>query len=77
MRDSYRNLRDGLTNRQTQARSTAVAKEHYDVGNELYRQMLDPTMTYTSGLWAPGYTLEDAQNAKYDLITRRLGLRPG
>lgn len=77
IRHGYRYIRDRLTNRQTRARSTTVAEEHYDAGNELYRLMLDPTLTYTSGVWAPGYTLEDAQNAKYDLIARKLGLKPG
>jgi cyclopropane-fatty-acyl-phospholipid synthase len=75
--DRYRYYRDLLTNRQTRSRSTTVATEHYDVGNELYRRMLDPTLTYTSGIWAHGYTLEDAQNAKYDLIARKLGLKVG
>jgi len=73
----YRYYRDLLINRQNRTRSSTVAKEHYDVGNELYRRMLDPTLTYTSGVWAPGFTLEDAQNAKYDLIARKLGLKPG
>jgi cyclopropane-fatty-acyl-phospholipid synthase len=74
---TYRHLRDLLTNRQTRERSPTVAEEHYDAGNELYRRMLDPTLTYTCGIWAPGYTLEDAQNAKYDLLCRKLGLQPG
>src|SRR4051794_39652857 len=39
--------------------------------------MLDPTLTYTSGVWGPGFSLEDAQNAKYDLIARKLNLQPG
>ncbi|MFI5347500.1 MAG: FAD-dependent oxidoreductase [Elusimicrobiota bacterium] len=77
LRHGYRSMRDRLTNRQTRTRSTTVAEEHYDAGNELYRLMLDPTMTYTSGVWAPGYTLEDAQNAKYDLLARKLDLKPG
>lgn len=77
MREGYRSVRDRLTNRQTRTRSRTVAERHYDAGNELYRLMLDPTLTYTSGVWAPGYTLEDAQNAKYDLIARKLGLQPG
>jgi cyclopropane-fatty-acyl-phospholipid synthase len=77
MRNAYRAARDRLTNRQTRTRSHTVAEKHYDAGNELYRLMLDPTLTYTSGVWAPGYTLEDSQNAKYDLIARKLGLKPG
>ena len=75
--NSFRYVRDAITNRQTRTRSTTVAEEHYDAGNELYRRMLDPTMTYTSGVFAPGYTLEDAQNAKYDLLCRKLDLKPG
>lgn len=77
LKDRYRYYRDLLTNRQTRVRAMKVAEEHYDAGNELYRRMLDPTLTYTSGVWAKGYTLEDAQNAKYDLIARKLGLKPG
>jgi cyclopropane-fatty-acyl-phospholipid synthase len=77
IRHAYRYYRDLLFNRQTRTRSNTVAEEHYDAGNELYRRMLDPTMTYTSGVWAKGFTLEDAQNAKYDLIARKLGLKPG
>ncbi len=76
-KNAYRYSRDVLTNRQTRTRSKKVAEEHYDAGNELYRRMLDPTLTYTSGVWADGYTLEDAQNAKYDLIARKLRLKPG
>lgn len=76
-RYAYRYLRDRFTNRQTRTRSKTVALEHYDAGNELYRQMLDPTMTYTSGVWGDGFTLEDAQNAKYDLLARKLKLKPG
>lgn len=76
-RHSARHVRDAITNRQTRTRSTKVAEEHYDAGNELYRRMLDPTMTYTSGVFAPGFTLEDAQNAKYDLLCRKLDLKPG
>ncbi len=76
-RKTFRYLRDALTNRQTIARSTKVAKEHYDVGNVLYSHQLGPTMAYTSGVFAPGYTLEDAQNAKHDLLCRKMGLKPG
>ena len=40
---------------------------HYDLGNEFYKLWLDPTMTYSSGLYkSPNDTLEQAQNNKYD-----------
>jgi cyclopropane-fatty-acyl-phospholipid synthase len=77
LKQGYRYYRARLTNRQTRGLSKNVAVEHYDVGNELYRRMLDPTLTYTSGVWADGFDLEDAQNAKYDLIARKLNLKPG
>lgn len=74
---TFRNLRDSVLNRQTRTRSPKVAKEHYDAGNELYRRMLDATMTYTSGVYGEGFDLQDAQNAKYDLLCRKLDLKPG
>ena len=77
LRKTARLLRDVLTNRQTVSRATKVAKEHYDVGNVLYGHQLGPTLAYTSGVFAPGYTLEDAQNAKHDLLCRKMGLKPG
>ena len=39
--------------------------------------MLDPGMNYTSGYWAHASTLAEAQQAKLDLICRKLELRPG
>ncbi|MBY0371359.1 FAD-dependent oxidoreductase [bacterium] len=74
---AYRHTRDALLNRQNRSRALMVAQTHYDAGNGLYRLMLDPTLTYTSGIWAPGFDLEDSQNAKYDLIAKKIGLRPG
>lgn len=51
---------------------------HYDLGNDLFEQFLDPTLTYSSALFLePGMTLEQAQRAKYDRICRKLGLTPG
>jgi len=50
---------------------------HYDLGNEFYRLWLDPTMTYSSGLYdVPDATLEDAQIAKYRRIVERLDIQP-
>ncbi len=61
----------------TRARSSADIQSHYDVGNALYRAMLGPTMTYSCGYWAGAATLEEAQDAKHELICRKLGLAPG
>jgi cyclopropane-fatty-acyl-phospholipid synthase len=51
---------------------------HYDLGNQFYRQWLDPSMTYSAALFAEdGQDLEAAQQAKYRAVARDLGLRPG
>jgi len=70
-------LRARLSNLQSVARAWQVGREHYDLGNDLYEAMLDPTMAYSCGYWAQARTLEEAQQAKLDLICRKLGLQPG
>jgi cyclopropane-fatty-acyl-phospholipid synthase len=48
------------------------------VSNDFYRLVLGPTMTYSCGYWAEdGFSLDDAQEAKYELICRKLGLEEG
>jgi cyclopropane-fatty-acyl-phospholipid synthase len=64
----------------TKARDRAVIAHHYDLSNEFYALLLDPTMAYSSAYWTcadPDYTLEDAQRDKLDLICRKLDLSPG
>ncbi len=53
---------------------------HYDLSNEFYELVLDPHLAYSCAYWTsddPGYTLEDAQRDKLDLVCRKLGLAPG
>ncbi len=51
---------------------------HYDLGNDFYGLWLDPTMSYSSGLFQPGIDdLEHAQQAKYELVADALDLEPG
>ena len=46
---------------------------HYDLGNDFYQLMLDPTMTYSCGIFASeDSTLEEASLAKYDRIIDQL-----
>ena len=54
-----------------------VAERHYDLGNDLFEAMLDRRMVYTCGYWAEAETLDAAQEAKLDLVCRKLGLQPG
>jgi cyclopropane-fatty-acyl-phospholipid synthase len=64
--------------RHSRARDAAAISYHYDVSNEFYRMVLGPSMTYSCAVWpSEDATLEEAQAAKYDLICRKLGLRPG
>ncbi|EGK69853.1 Cyclopropane fatty acyl phospholipid synthase [Methyloversatilis universalis FAM5] len=66
-----------LLNRQTPRRAWQVGERHYDLGNDFYAAMLDPRMTYTCGYWQDAGDLASAQEAKLELICRKLGLRPG
>ena len=66
-----------LLRRNSRAGARRNIADHYDLGNDFFALMLDPTMTYSSGVWdRPGCTLEEAQVRKLDLLCRRLRLRP-
>ena len=54
-----------------------VGEKHYDIGNDLYKRMLDPRMIYSCGYWREAETLDAAQEAKLDLICRKIGLKEG
>ncbi|WP_354065477.1 cyclopropane fatty acyl phospholipid synthase [Devosia sp. 2618] len=56
---------------------TEVGEKHYDIGNELYAAMLDKRMIYSCGYWKDATDLDAAQEAKLDLICRKIGLQPG
>ena len=67
-----------LFNRQNRRRAWQVGKAHYDLGNDFYAAMLDPRMAYSCGWWQGGARdLAQAQEAKLDLVCRKLGLQPG
>lgn len=70
-------LKDRFLNRQSLSRAFEVGEKHYDRGNDLFRVMLDPTLTYTCGYWTDAATLEEAQRAKLDLVCRKIGLTSG
>ena len=57
-----------------------VGQKHYDAGNDLYSAMLDSRLAYTCGYWSgnpPAGGLEEAQEAKLELVCRKIGLKPG
>ena len=67
-----------VMNQQSIRRAFASAQHHYDIGNELYEAMLDRRMLYTCALWSTGArTLEEAQEAKLELVCKKIGLRAG
>jgi len=66
-----------IINLQKKSRAYEVGKKHYDVGNELYKRMLDKKMNYSCGYWKNTKNLDKAQIAKLDLICKKVGLRPG
>ncbi len=71
-------LKARVLNLQTLRRAFGNGQHHYDIGNDLYEAMLDRRMMYTCALWTTGArTLEEAQDAKLDLVCRKVGLRPG
>ncbi len=70
-------LRAWFLNLQTARRASVVGKRHYDLGNDLFHAMLGRRMVYSCGYWREARELDAAQEAKLDLVCRKLGLRPG
>jgi cyclopropane-fatty-acyl-phospholipid synthase len=70
-------LKEKVLNRQSISRAFEVGEKHYDIGNDLYTRMLDKRLTYSCGYWKDAKTLDEAQEAKLDLICRKIGLKAG
>lgn len=64
-------------NAQRKSKAFEIGERHYDVGNDLYKHMLDPRMVYTCGYWKDATDLASAQEAKLDLVCKKIGLKPG
>jgi cyclopropane-fatty-acyl-phospholipid synthase len=61
--------------RHTKTRDADAISHHYDVGNDFYRLVLGPSMTYSCAYFADDQTsLEQAQASKHDLVCRKLGM---
>jgi cyclopropane-fatty-acyl-phospholipid synthase len=69
-------IRAEVMNVAARSRAFQIGERHYDKGNELFRHMLDRRMIYSCGYWQNADNLDDAQEAKLDLICRKLRLRP-
>lgn len=69
-----------IFNLQSVSRAFQVGEEHYDIGNDLYKEMLGKSMAYTCGYWSgtpKAQSLDEAQFAKFDLVCRKLNLQKG
>jgi cyclopropane-fatty-acyl-phospholipid synthase len=64
-------------NLQTRRRAYIVGEKHYDLGNDLFQNMLDKRMVYSCGYWKNAKDLDEAQTNKLELICRKMDLRPG
>ena len=66
-----------LLNLQRTSKAFEIGEAHYDIGNYLYKAMLDKRMTYTCGYWKNAKNLDVAQEAKLDLVCKKVGLKKG
>jgi cyclopropane-fatty-acyl-phospholipid synthase len=72
LRRTFEGLRHSL------GRDAEAIHHHYDVSNTFYEYVLGPSMTYTCAVFPrEDATLEEAQEHKYDLVARKLGLQSG
>jgi cyclopropane-fatty-acyl-phospholipid synthase len=63
--------------RNGRARSRRQIAAHYDLGNDFFARFLDPTLTYSAGVFEhPEATMEEASLAKIDRLCRWLDLGP-
>ena len=64
--------------RHSKGRDASAISHHYDVSNTFYEWVLGPSMAYTCACYpSADATLEQAQATKFDLVARKLALRPG
>jgi cyclopropane-fatty-acyl-phospholipid synthase len=70
-------LRALVSNSGRKGKAFEIGQKHYDIGNDLFKRMLDDRMTYTCGYWKNAKNLNEAQEAKLDLVCRKLGLKAG
>jgi len=72
------NRRWQMGRRHSKDRDANAISHHYDVSNTFYEWVLGPSMAYTCACYqTEEATLEQAQRAKFDLVARKLALRPG
>lgn len=73
----FHTLRSKVINLQKPSRAFQIGQKHYDAGNELYKAMLDKRMNYTSAYWKNSQSLDEAQEAKLDLVCKKINITQG
>ena len=73
----FKVLKARFVNLQARSRAFLIGKHHYDIGNDLYKCMLGERLIYSCGFWERASSLDEAQEAKLELVCRKLGLGPG
>jgi cyclopropane-fatty-acyl-phospholipid synthase len=64
--------------RHSRERDARAVRHHYDVSNEFFALFLDSSLTYSCALFSRGaQTLEEAQDAKRELVCQKLALKEG
>ena len=64
--------------RHSRGRDASAISHHYDVSNTFYEWVLGPSMAYTCACYPTSdATLEQAQAVKFDMVARKLALKPG
>jgi cyclopropane-fatty-acyl-phospholipid synthase len=66
-----------IFNLQSKKRAFIIGEKHYDLGNDLFRNMLDKRMNYSSAYWKDANTIDEAQENKLALICKKLYLQEG
>ena len=72
-----KDLKSKFFNQQKKKNAFVVGEKHYDKGNELFKNMLDKRMIYSCGYWKNVSSLDEAQEAKLDLICKKIQLKEG
>ena len=70
-------LRAKLSNLQSRSKAVDVGGTHYNNTGVVYQKMLDKRMVYSGAYWKSAADLDEAQEAKLDLICRKIMLKPG
>ncbi len=75
--DAWLWLKAKLVNLQRGRRAYVIGEHHYDLGNDLFQAMLGQRLVYSCGYWNNATNLDTAQEAKLDLVCRKLELKAG